>query len=206
MALFCICKRMRSRKVSNFSYIFWLLLVVVSVIFSQCYAKYQNVYSWPTLPVIVESCHWITTDSTFMYVPTDTILTASDTLRYSTTNLNGLWITPGFCGGFSSVQFSSVQFSSIQFSSLQLSSLTGWVVEETWQTIQQRSSSSLFCRRPLWAVLAWAGMSTLWCCPSSISSADYGVAHLPRCPEGWFWRGCGGVWHDWTMQVSVSWR
>ena len=28
----------------------------------------------------------------------------------------------------------------------------------------------------LWAVLAWVGMSTLWCCPSSISSADHGVA------------------------------
>ena len=31
--------------------------------------------------------------------------------------------------------------------------------------IQQRSSSSLSCRRPLWAVLAWAEMSMLWCCP-----------------------------------------
>ena len=30
----------------------------------------------------------------------------------------------------------------------------------TWGTIQQRSSSSLFCRRPLWAVLAWAGIRT----------------------------------------------
>ena len=24
----------------------------------------------------------------------------------------------------------------------------------------------------------------------SISSADHGIAHPPRCPEGWFWRGC----------------
>ena len=52
--------------------------------------------------------------------------------------------------------------------------------------IQQRSSSSLFCRRPLWAVLAWARMSTLWGCPSSISSADHSVTHPPRWPEGWF--------------------
>ena len=45
-------------------------------------------------------------------------------------------------------------------------------------------------------------MSTLWCCPSSIASADQGVAHPPRCPEGWFWRGCRGVWLARTMHVS----
>ena len=45
--------------------------------------------------------------------------------------------------------------------------------------IQQRSFSSHFCRRPLWASLAWAQiMSILWCCPSSISSAYHGVAHI----------------------------
>ena len=33
-------------------------------------------------------------------------------------------------------------------------------------------------------------MSTLCCSPSSISSADHGVAHAPRCSEGRFWRGC----------------
>ena len=82
-------------------------------------------------------------------------------------------------------------------SSVQFSPLTDWVVGGTW-------SSSLYCRRPLWAVLAWADMSTLWCSPSSICSADHGVAHPPRCQEGWFGRGCRGVWHAWTMQVSVS--
>ena len=61
-----------------------------------------------------------------------------------------------------------------------------------------------FCRRPLSAVLAWAKTSALWCSPSSISSADHGVAHRPSCSEGWFWRGCRGVWHVWTMQVSAS--
>ena len=65
---------------------------------------------------------------------------------------------------------------------------------------------SLFCRRPLSALLAWAEMFTLWCCPSSISCAGHGVAHTPRCPEGWFWRRCRGVWHTRTMQVSVSWQ
>ena len=50
----------------------------------------------------------------------------------------------------------------------------------------------------------WAEMSTLWCCPSNISSADHGIAHPARCPEGWFWRGCRSMWHAQTMQVSVS--
>ena len=53
-----------------------------------------------------------------------------------------------------------------------------------------------------WAVLAWADMSTLWCCPSSISSADDGVVHLPECPEGWLWGGCRAVWHARNIQVS----
>ena len=72
--------------------------------------------------------------------------------------------------------------------------------------IQHSSSISLFCRRPLWAVLAWAGMSTIWCCLSSISSADHSITHPPRCPEGWFGRGCHGVWHAQTMQVSITWQ
>ena len=63
-----------------------------------------------------------------------------------------------------------------------------------------------FCRRPLWAVLACTDMSTLWCYPSSISTADHGFAHPPRCPEGWFWRACCGVWHAGAMQISVSWQ
>ena len=44
-------------------------------------------------------------------------------------------------------------------------------------------------------------MSTLWCCPFSISSADHGTAHPPKCREGRFWRGCCGVWHARTMQA-----
>ena len=73
-------------------------------------------------------------------------------------------------------------------------------------TIQQGASSCLFCRRPLWAFLVLAWLSTLWCCPSSISSADHGIIHPPRCPEEWFWRGCRGMWHFRTTQVSVSWQ
>ena len=83
----------------------------------------------------------------------------------------------------------------IFFSSVQFSPLIEWVIRDWWGTIQQRSSSSLFCRRPLWAVLAKEGMFILWCCLSSISFADHGITHPPRCPEGWFWRGCHGVWH-----------
>ena len=93
---------------------------------------------------------------------------------------------------------------SLYLPSDQFSPSTDWVV--TRGTIQQRSSASLFCRRPTWLVLASAGMSTLWYCPSSIFSADHGVAHAVICPEGWFWRGCRGVWYARTIQVSVSWQ
>ena len=89
--------------------------------------------------------------------------------------------------------------------SVQFSPLTGWVVGGTWGTIQQRSSSCLFYGRPLW-VLPWAGKSTFWCCSSSISSADHGLAHPPRCPDGWLWKLCRSLWHARTMQVSVSWQ
>ena len=65
-----------------------------------------------------------------------------------------------------------------EISSVQFSPFTDSVAGGTWGTIQQRSSSGLFCRRPVWAVLAWAGMSASWCCSSSIPSADHGVAHL----------------------------
>ena len=86
-------------------------------------------------------------------------------------------------------------FIQLRFTSLKFSPTTDWIVGGIRGTIQQRSSNSLFCRRPLRAFLPWAGVSTLWCCPSSISSADHGVAYPARCPEGWFWRGCCGVWH-----------
>ena len=71
---------------------------------------------------------------------------------------------------------------SASVSSVQFSPLTDWVVGGTRGAIQQRFSSSLFCRRRLWVVLAAARMSNLWCCPFSIFSADHGVAYPPRCP------------------------
>ena len=36
------------------------------------------------------------------------------------------------------------------------------------------------------------------------SSADHGVAHPPRCPEGWSRRRCRASWHVRTTQVSIS--
>ena len=94
-----------------------------------------------------------------------------------------------------------------QFSSVQFSPLTDWVIGGTWGTIQQRSSFNLFFRRPLCAVLKSADMfHFLMFSPSSISSADRGITHPRRWAEGRFWRGCHGVWHAWTMQVSISWQ
>ena len=55
--------------------------------------------------------------------------------------------------------------------------------------IQQRSSSSLFRRRLLWAVLACAGISTLWCCPPSVSFAERGV-----CPPSKAQPWCISLW------------
>ena len=79
--------------------------------------------------------------------------------------------------------------------SVQFSPLIDWVTGGTQGTIQQRSSSNLFCRSPLWAVLTWAGMSTLWCCQSSISSTDHGITLPSKVPWMMFSRDCHGVWH-----------
>ena len=106
----------------------------------------------------------------------------------------------------SSTRMSKINESKSNSFPVQFSPLTNWVIGGTWEMIQHRSSSSLFCRTPLWAVLAIAGMFTLWCCPSSISSANHGVAHPPKCPKEWFWRGCHGVWHARPMQASISWQ
>ena len=71
-----------------------------------------------------------------------------------------------------------------------------WNPDVTYTVVQRDDLAEInpiqifFCRRPLWRVLAWAGMSILWCCPSSISSANHSVTHPPTC-EGWFRRG----WH-----------
>ena len=89
--------------------------------------------------------------------------------------------------------------------SLQFRPLPDWAVRGTWGTIQQRAPC-LWCRRTLWAVLARAGMSTFWHCLSSIIVLCR-TRRPPssKVPEGWFWRGCHGVWHALTIRISVSW-
>ena len=62
-----------------------------------------------------------------------------------------------------------------------------------------------FCRRPLWVVLAQAGMPTLWCCPSSISTADNSSPTLQSALKNGFGEvvvACNMQ----TMQLSVSWQ
>ena len=79
------------------------------------------------------------------------------------------------------------QFSSVPWPTESLggfSSLVSWCFEPSHMRDDSAESFSLFCR-PSWAVLAWAGTSTLWRCPYSFTSADHGVARPPRCPEGW---------------------
>ena len=95
------------------------------------------------------------------------------------------------------------------------SSPTKWVSSSVWSLDQLDRREDVrddlaqilnqsFLLEPLRAVLAWAGMSTLWCCQSSIFSADHGVTYSPGCHEGWFWRGCRGMWHARTMQSSLD--
>ena len=95
-------------------------------------------------------------------------------------------------------QHIKVQFSSIPWPTWSLGRHEGQFSRDPFPVF--------FCRRPMWAVLAWAEMSTLCCCPPSISCTDNRVTHPPRCPEGWFWKGCHGEWNVLTMQVSASWQ
>ena len=64
-----------------------------------------------------------------------------------------------------------------KFSSVQFSPLINLVAGGHEGRFSGDPGTVFFCRRSSWADLACAGMSTLWCCPSSISSADYGVAY-----------------------------
>ena len=86
-------------------------------------------------------------------------------------------------------------------SSVQFSRLNDWVVGGIWGILFQSFLQE--------AIVSSSGVGRdvhSWCCPSSISSADHGVAHPQRCPEEWFWRGYRSGSHARTMQVSVSWQ
>ena len=65
---------------------------------------------------------------------------------------------------------------------VQLSSVP-WPIGSSDRHERRFSRDPLFCWRPLWAVLAWAEMSTLLCWPSSIFSADHDFARPHRCHE-----------------------
>ena len=89
--------------------------------------------------------------------------------------------------------------------SVQSSPLTEWVIWGTWGAIQRRSSSKGFQRE---AIMCGSGKDShvhSFTLPS-ISSANHGISHPPGCYEGWFWRGCCGVWHTKTKWISVSWQ
>ena len=104
----------------------------------------------------------------------------------------------------STIMQSLILITSIHFSSVQSLYRLG---SQEDMTDDSASFSSLFCSRQLWVVLARAGMSALWCCPSSISSSNHSTAHhSPRYPEGRFWRCSSGAWHTKTMQVPISSR
>ena len=85
------------------------------------------------------------------------------------------------------------------------SPLTGWVVNETWWTFQQGSSSSLFCRRSSWKVQTWIKTFTFWLCPSCISSVGHSVRHPSRCPDSCF-REVAVAQEMPQLWVSTSWH
>ena len=80
-----------------------------------------------------------------------------------------------------------------------------WSLAGTWGIILHRSSSSLFCRRPWLAVLAWLTCPLFGVVhPAFLLPTVASITHPPRCAEGWFWRGRHEVWHARTMQVFIS--
>ena len=83
-----------------------------------------------------------------------------------------------------------------QFRSVQFSPLADWVIR---RDMKDDSAEILFQSFLQEAVVS------LWCCPSIMSSTDQGITHPPRCPKGWFWRGCCGVWRVRTMRVPSLW-
>ena len=85
----------------------------------------------------------------------------------------------------------------LQFSSVQSPDRLGR--RGTWETIQQKFSSSLFCRR----LDSSSGMGRdvhhpAFPLPTTVSPT------LLCALEGWFWRGYCAVSHAWTLQVSIS--
>ena len=124
-----------------------------------------------------------------------------------------LWVTGNSLEGIACVRRENYEWLATDyigcpaFSSVQFRPLPYLVDGRTWQDDSTEILFQVFspsCRRPSWAILARAGMSILWCCPSIISPADHDVAHPPRCTEGWFWRGCRRDWEV-SMMNSSSW-
>ena len=88
--------------------------------------------------------------------------------------------------------------------SVQFSPFTYWVTAWTWGTIQQRFSSSLFCRRQSLAVLAWAGMATLWIYVVQLAFPLSNQA-MPTL-QGALKDGFGEAFMPGPPLVSVSWQ
>ena len=81
-----------------------------------------------------------------------------------------------------SVAFGTGSFSPQPFPISLHAILIRWVVGGWGGDVRDDSVDTFFSHfsgRPQCVLLVWAGTSTLWCCPSSISSADHDVAH-PR--------------------------
>ena len=82
-----------------------------------------------------------------------------------------------FCKGWS-ISFVTLLQLLLSCSSVQFSPVTSWVINGDIRDYSAEILLQSFLQEPLWAAVTWSGISTLWCCPSSISSVDHGYAKL----------------------------
>ena len=90
------------------------------------------------------------------------------------------------------------------FSSGQLRLLTDWVLWGTWWTIQQRSSSSHFCRMPSWTVLAWVRCPLFYVVHPAFSLPTTASPTFQGTLKDGFKEAVYVEWHARTMRFSVS--
>ena len=98
------------------------------------------------------------------------------------------------------------RYTEAQFTSVQFTPLNDWVAEGTWRTIQGKKTPNflpVFSARGRHEQFRHGQGRPLFVVVQTASPLP--AAMLPAL-QGWFWRGCRGVWHVRTMRVSVSWQ
>ena len=83
-----------------------------------------------------------------------------------------------------------------------------WSSGRTWGTIQQRSSSSLFCRRPLWALLAQGTRPTTGCWARSRAEnlKDSGMSHAMTASPNLSFRAAWRLVMPLSAEEMLNWQ